>query len=373
MLRITRLVNNASVNHLVQLWTERYIPDLSTLSSSTGCFPVSELVEAASPKGRAKTVAKLQRMVEIRCICAGIKTNIAFSYIPNIVSLTENQGLSKVAAQVYQKVLEVYQEQSLPPTLLTGISPKQTINLSTDAFRSSLMPRLSLSEVTQLATALEPLLLQLQEQYLLVPDRRAIGFMSTQFHLSATLILNRLTLPEQLLLSPYFKFVEEQVCIPWQRVCAAAAQHSLDSPILNLVEKLLPVSREIAKSVYQQAAQLHSNHRSLRGTLTERGVKASTIRDIEMFQAYLWLCALEGNMMAIEQELLPLCIMVFPSIEVSWELVEQLLPLLVAEIQFRLRAEQIDLLLPYTQAIQQLFSNLETKAASQDWRSILSA
>jgi hypothetical protein len=92
-----------------------------------------------------------------------------------------------------------------------------------------------------------------------------------------------------------------------------------------------------------------------------------------MFQAYLWLCALEGNMMAIEQELLPLCIMVFPSIEVSWELVEQLLPLLVAEIQFRLRAEQIDLLLPYTQAIQQLFSNLETKAASQDWRSILSA
>jgi hypothetical protein len=235
------------------------------------------------------------------------------------------------------------------------------------------MPRLSLSEVTQLATVLEPLLLQLQEQHLLVPDRRTIGFMSTQFHLSATLILNRLTLPEQLLLSPYFKFVEEQVCIPWQRVCAAAAQHSLDSPILNLVEKLLPVSREIAKSVYQQAAQLHSNHRSLRGTLTERGVKASTIRDIEMFQAYLWLCALEGNMMAIEQELLPLCIMVFPSIEVSWELVEQLLPLLVAEIQFRLRAEQIDLLLPYTQAMQQLFSNLETKAASQDWRSILSA
>jgi hypothetical protein len=53
--------------------------------------------------------------------------------------------------------------------------------------------------------------------------------------------------------------------------------------------------------------------------------------------------------------------MVFPSIDVSWELVEQLLPLLVAEIQVRVSPEQVQLLLPYTEAMQQLFSNFGMK------------
>lgn len=227
------------------------------------------------------------------------------------------------------------------------------------------MPRLSLAEVKQLAMEIEPLLLKFQEQHLTSEDRRTVGFMSTQFHLSAKLVLDRLTLPEQLLLSPYFKFVEEQVCIPWQRVCSAAAQHNLDSPILVLAQQLLPLSLVIAKKVYNRAVHMNPKHRSLRGGLTNPGVRASSIRDIEMFQAYLWLCALEGNMSAVEQELLPLCMMVFPSIEVSWELVEQLLPSLVTEIEERVSSEQMQLLMPYTQAMEQMFSNLEAKAVGK--------
>ncbi|HEY9632899.1 MAG TPA: hypothetical protein V6D14_05820 [Coleofasciculaceae cyanobacterium] len=363
MLRTTTLINNTSVTRLLELWTERYVPDLSTLSSSMEDLTLSEVVEAASPEGRAKTVAKLQQMVEINCKCAGIQTNVIFSYIPNVVRLTEAQGIARTAAKVYQKVLEVYQQQLPSPTLLAAIPQVGTFKFSTDAFSSSVMPQLSLPEVQQLATAIEPVLLQLQEQHLSAPDRRTIGFMSTQFHITSKLVLNRLTLPEQLLLSPYFKFVEEQVCIPWERVCAAAAKHDLDSPVLALVRRLLPASGEIAKKVYQQAVELYPNHRSLRGTLSEPGVRTSSIRDIEMFQAYLWLCALEGNMTAVEEEFLPLCMMVFPSINVSWKLVEQLLPLLMAEIQAHVSPDQMRLLLPYMQAMQQLFSNVEIKAA----------
>lgn len=361
MLRTARLINNASAIGLIDLWAERYVPDLSTLSSSTDCLNFSELAEAASPEGRAKTVTKLQRIVEINCKCAGIQTDVLFSYIPDIVRLTESQGIARAAALVYQKVLEVYQSQLLSPALLAAIPPKEGVSLSRDVLRLSAILKLSVLKVNQLATSLEPLLLQLQQEYLLAPDQRTIGFMSTQFHLSAKLILNRLTLSEQLLLSPYFKFVEEQVCIPWQRVCAAAAKHELDSPTLVLVQKLLPASPEIAKRVYYRAVQLYPNHRSQRGALSEPGVRISSIRDIEMFQAYLWLCALEGNMSAVEQELLPLCRMVFPSIEVSWELVEQLLPLLVAEIEARISSSQMRILQPYTQAMQQLFSQVETK------------
>ena len=373
MLRTTRLVNNTSVNRLTKLWAERYIPDLSTISSSTNCVDSSELIEAATPEGRATTVANLQRILEINCKCAGIQTNVIFSYIPNVVSLTESQGIARAAAQVYEKVLEIYQQQLTPPTWLVEMPEKTIIHISTDAFKSSVMPKLSLSEVKHLAAAIEPVLLQIQAQHLSSSDRRTIGFMSTQFHLIAKLVLNRLTTPEQLLLSPYFKFIEEQVCIPWQRVCAAAANHELNSPILALIEQLLPASQEIAQRVYSRALELYPNHRSRRGKLSDAGVKASSIRDIEMFQGYLWLCALEGNMLAVEDELLPLCMMVFPSIDVTWKLVEQLLPLLVAEIQTNVSADQMRLLQPYTQAMQQLFSNLEKKAAGKAKNFFISA
>jgi hypothetical protein len=361
MLRTAKLIDNTSVTRLTNLWAERYVPDLSTLSSSADCLNFSELTEAASSEGRAKTVAKLQRIVEINCKCAGIQTNVLFSYIPNVVRLTESQGIARAAALVYQKVLEVYQTQLPSPALLAAIPPNESANLSINVLRVPAMLKLSLLEVNQLATSLEPLLLKLQEEYLSAPDQRAVGFMSTQFHLSAKLVLNRLTLSEQLLLSPYFKFVEEQVCIPWQRICAAAARHKLDSLLLVLVQKLLPASPEIAKRVYYRAVQFYPNHRSQRGALNEPAVRISSIRDIEMFQAYLWLCALEGNMSAVEEELLPLCKMVFPSIEVSWELVEQLVPLLVTEIEARLSSAQMRILQPYTQSMQQLFSQVESK------------
>ena len=78
-------------------------------------------------------------------------------------------------------------------------------------------------------------------------------------------------------------------------------------------------------------------------------------------------------MLAVEEELLPLCMMVFPSIDVTWKLVEQLLPLLVAEIQAKVSADQMRLLQPYTQAMQQLFSNLEKKAAGKAKNFFISA
>src|ERR687885_2134596 len=136
MLRTITLVNNTSVNQLTKLWAERYVPDLSIISSSTGFFAFSELIEAASPEGRAKTVAKLQRILEINCKCAGIQTNVIFSYIPNVVSLTESQGIARCASQVYQKVLEIYQKQLTPPALLKAISDRETVNLSSDDFKA---------------------------------------------------------------------------------------------------------------------------------------------------------------------------------------------------------------------------------------------
>jgi hypothetical protein len=365
MLRNINLSANSSVDSLVQLWANRYLPDLTPLSSKSSQIDVSELFEVASSEGRAKTVAKLKRLISINCECAGIKTNTLFSYIPNVVNLTESSRIAKFVTNVYEKTLFIYQQQSnsIIPMVVNSKLFAETINCSTnvDAAIKWAMPALEMPAMEQLALELEPVLLELREQHISARDPRAIGFITTQFHFSTKLVLAKLTLPEQVLLNPYFKFIEEQVCIPLQRVCKAAAQHNLHSPELTIVQQLLPVCRDIATAVYNKAASLYHKHSSRRGGLTKPVVAESTMRDLEMFQVYLWLCVLEGNMAAIEQELLPLCIMVFPSVDVSWQLVEQMLQLLVDELMSRVLPQQNNLLLPYTQNMQQLFSNIEQK------------
>lgn len=355
--------NITSVECLRQLWAQRYLPDLS-ISSQKGGLSFSQLVEVASPEGRTKTVAKLKRLLQTDCEFAGIQTNALFSYIPQIVNLAEARRLAVCIGHVYEKALEIYlQPPSLSPLVSmprssSSSSLTKAVNFSNNATTAWALPMLN-----QLITVLEPVLLQLRERLLLASDSRTLGFMTTQFHFSSYLLLKHLTTPEQVLLSPYCRFIEEQVSIPLKRVCSAAARHDLDSPTMITIQQLLPKSLEIASTVYQRATKLCSTHCSRRGGLSDPGVMNSIVRDLQMFQAYFALCVLEGSMAAVEQELLPLCVMVFPSIGVTWKLVEQMLRLLIDELMVRVDPVQKRLLLPYTQSMQLLFSNLEKKVA----------
>ncbi|HAA31058.1 MAG TPA: hypothetical protein DCE56_29310 [Cyanobacteria bacterium UBA8553] len=361
MLKNTKSVNTTSVERLVKLWEKRYVPDLSTFFLQQDSLSISQLIEATSKEGRAKTAAKVQRLMQTNCECAGIRTDILFSYIPNLVNLSETQRLVQFVLQVYGKAVEIYKQQPPLSASLAEVSrPLVSVNLSNRAFLELARPALEVPAMEQFAMLLEPVIKQLREQHKLAKDKRTIGFISTQFHFSTELVLQKITPVEQVLLNPYFKFVEEQVCIPLQRVCYAAAQHNSDSPILAIVEQLLPLSREISSTVYRRATQLNPNYRSLRGKLSHPRVMASTLRDLEMLQVYLWVCILEGNMTAVEQELLPLCIMVFPSVEVTWDLVKQMLQLLMDELIARVKPAHKHRLLPYTQAMQQVLSQLET-------------
>jgi hypothetical protein len=74
-----------------------------------------------------------------------------------------------------------------------------------------------------------------------------------------------------------------------------------------------------------------------------------------MFQAYIWLCVLEGNLSVVKGELLPLCLLVFPAVDVKWVFVECGVLWLTREIQAHLSPEQSSLFVPYAQQIQQLF------------------
>ncbi|MEI2583974.1 hypothetical protein V5G28_035960, partial [Scytonema sp. PRP1] len=203
-----------------------------------------------------------------------------------------------------------------------------------------------------------------QEQHLVSKDWRALGFMTTQLNFSNKLILKKLTPPEKVLLTPYLKFVEEQIAMPWHRVCAAAAKHELGSPMLTLVQQMLPVCGDVAKTVYRRLAELLPNHRSRRGGLSDPEVTYSCLRDLNMFQAYIWLCLLEQSMAPLKNELLPLCQMVIQGVQIPWEMTEKWCQVLADEMMSRVNPEQQDLLLPYIEGMQQIFFE-ERSAAIQ--------
>jgi hypothetical protein len=103
--------------------------------------------------------------------------------------------------------------------------------------------------------------------------------------------------------------------------------------------------------------EIFPKYETMSGKLTDEVVRTSSIRDVEMFQVYLWVCALEGNISAIQKELFPLCVMLYPTLKVQWELVRQMLHLLRFEIQDHLTTEQANILMPYFQVLSSMFSS----------------
>lgn len=343
MLKTLQAVKTPSGEHLLNLWSQRYKPDLSSLSLENPSS-YSSLLVAASPTGRALTASKLKdNVLDVNCQMAWIQTKTLYSYISNILDLNEARRITRFAFRVYRKLMEIYQQQSLGDASDTAGLEGNSVSLW------------GIAAIDELAYALEPILMVFQEQHLVSKDWRSLGFMTSQLHFSNKLILNKLTPVEKVLIAPYLKFVEEQVAMPWQRVCAAAANYELGSPALILVEEMLSASVEIAQSVYRRLMELLPNYRSRRGGLSDPGVTHSCIRDLIMFQSYLWLCFLQGSIAPVEEELLPLCAMVVEGVEIEWEMTEKWCQVLADELISRVNPEQKVLLLPYTEGLQQIF------------------
>jgi hypothetical protein len=342
MLKTCLVSKTNSVENLLKLWLQRFTLNKFYLSGANP-FSHNELLQANSLKGRAITAEKLKDTVlDVNCQMAWIQTKALYSYISNILDLNEARRITQFAFRVYRKLLEVYQQHSIDETVHT-------------AEQRTALPIWSLTELEQLLYELEPILTIFQEQHIMSKDWRALGFMTSQLNFSNQLILKRLAPAEKILLLPYLKFVEEQVAMPWQRVCYSAAKYEQNSPMIALVAQMLPESENIARSIYCQLIELLPNYRSRRGGLADPGITHSCIRDLSMFQAYLWLCFLERSITPIKEELLPLCVMVVQGVDIQWEMTEQWCQLLGDEIVSHIQPEQRDLLEPYIQGLQQIF------------------
>ncbi|MBD2607751.1 hypothetical protein H6G81_25285 [Scytonema hofmannii FACHB-248] len=349
MLLSSNISKYPSVDRLVKLWGERYTVDVSSLCKNPKFY--GQLMKASLPEARALTASKLWNNVIHRTKNqAEIQVKTLYQYIPEIIDSQLGQRINQAAGQVYEKVLEMYQQQS------GVIVTPMTRQITTENVYNQVSLLLSaIPDIEELANDLEPLLLKYQDQHITANDWRVVGFLTTLFNFSNKLLINQLTPVEKILLCSYFKFVEEEVALPWRRVCAAAAKHEVGSPALTLVEQMLPMAHEISSTVYCRLLQLFPDHHSLRGGLSKPDVAHSCLRDLDMFQAYLWLSVLEESIKPVEEELVPLCVMVMPTVGVKWEMIDKWKQLLIDEIESYVQPEEKHLLLNYTQGMEQAF------------------
>ena len=332
-----------TVDHLIKIWTARYVPNVSTLALDNNRAIRDRLRLTVSKQGRLKTANKLHKhLIEDQCSLAAVRARELYSYYdPSIYEETAN--LAKFTSRIYLKLMEVYQESTS-----MVISSEATSDLSLETW--------GIPNIEELALELGLLLLELKERYRSAKSWQSVGFLSTQITLSNELILEQLEPTEQVFINCYLKFLEEQVSLPWQRVCAATAKCTLAAQAFSIVERMLPLTTEISTIVYERWSKSFQSYSSRRGSINHPGVKHSLIRDLDMFQAYLWLCFLEKNTAFIDQELSAICSIVLNALKISWEMIIEGVFLLTDEITQRLEPEQQELVKPYIRAMIRTFS-----------------
>ncbi|NER78498.1 MAG: hypothetical protein F6K42_02770 [Leptolyngbya sp. SIO1D8] len=196
---------------------------------------------------------------------------------------------------------------------------------------------------------------QIRDRYT-AHDPRVIGVVSMQFHYTGQLLLGCTYGNQKAELEPYFKAIDDHLYLPLKRTYEAAAAYEYDALELKAIRRLMPASSQMAVQIVDQASIAFPHYHSYSGPLASSLVRISSIRDVEMFQVYLWVCLLEGNEAIVQQELFPLCVMLYPVLNVRWELVRYMLILLEHEIGRRLEPAQWKQFKPHLANLKRMFS-----------------
>ncbi|ESA34774.1 hypothetical protein N836_15250 [Leptolyngbya sp. Heron Island J] len=341
MLKILDPSEADTVKCLVNMWVGRYFPNLTTLPEDF--YHHRQLLNTVSKQGRTYTAHKLkQPVIDQACSLAAVRTRDLYSH-HGASYFKETANLAKITSRIYERLLEIYQE----TTSVVSSSQKNQENLLLD----SSLAIWGIPTIGEVVTALSPFLKELQDWHSHAKNWQSAGFITTQITLSNAILLERLDPVEQVFLNCYFNFLEEQVALPWQRMCSAAADHSSNSPLFKLVERLLPSTREISVATYNKWKHVFPIYYGNRGAIEHPATRHSSIRDFDMFQVYLWISLLEGNFILIEQELLTLCAIVNSTLKIPWDMTADGTVLLINEILSRLETDEKNRVRPYAQGM----------------------
>ncbi len=341
----------SSVPSLANLWAKKYIRNLQTDSARQN-VPSNNLDEILTSERRSTTAASLLQALRFASAQAWVKTeNLLMGQLQAhglSADLVDPWQIATDSRFLLEKALSVYTENSTDRLV--------EVELNLEGKNTKVSSPTQLPNVGQLSVAIANSVGNIRRKYTSV-DPRAIGFVSMQFHYSGQILLNSLPPLEKLIVNSYFKVVDDHLYMPLQRCYEAAASLEYNHIALEAVRRLLPLTSEIARQVLQKTLIMHSDYQCHSGLLSSPQVRISSLRDIEMFQVYLCLCALEHNVGAIQQELFPLCVMLYPPLKVSWELVRTLLRLLNQEMHANLPEIYVNVFEPYLLSLDEIFSD----------------
>ena len=344
-------VISPSVSALANIWAKKYIQNLQA-DPSKQAVKSNDLTEILSPERRAATAANLLQALRFSSAQAWAKTeNLLMGQLKAhgiSVDLIDPWQIATDSRFLLEKALEVYTE--------NAESRLFEIDLAADGQDLKLASYTKLPTIGQLSVAIAQSVGNIRRKYTSV-DPRTIGFVSMQFHYSGQILLDSLPPLEQLVVNSYFKVIDDHLYMPLQRSYEAAGNLDYDDLALESVRQLLMLTSEIARQVAQKTLIMHSDYQCYNGVLSSPQIRISSLRDIEMFQVYLCLCVLEKNVASIQEELFPLCIMLYPPLKVSWELVRTLLRLLSQEMHSYLDQQHVTVFEPYLLALNEMFGD----------------
>jgi hypothetical protein len=343
-------------NSLAQIWAKKYVADLQVNTQEQAPAGYLDVENVVSLKGRTNTTEKLNQALRFTSAQAWAKTETLLvkevqrhRIDPDLI---DPWRIAEDTRHLFNQTLRVYTEQAPP----RQVSILMELPEPAHAVYSTVLEELTdLPTPGQLSVVLAPEVGKIRQKYT-AHDPRVLGFVSMQFHYSGQMLLELLSPLEQNLVGSYFKVIDDHLYMPLHRSYEAAAEHEYNSPALLAVQQLLPISSEIARSVCQRISEMYPAYRSYSGSLSSPPVKVSSIRDVEMFQVYLCLCVLEGKIAALQEELFPLCVMLYPPLQVRWELVRHMLRLLGQEISERLGPNHAGVFQSASRALWEMFS-----------------
>ncbi|MGP1382459.1 MAG: hypothetical protein ACTS2F_02810 [Thainema sp.] len=310
-----------------RLWARKYVIAVSKGDNAANIASTKTLAEATSRLGRAETAAHLKKHLRLASAQAWTATENLLSHEvlrhrinPDLINPVEIAADSR---ELFEQALDAYENRITPHRMSVGMSN-------------------ACGKMRAKYTADDP---------------RAIGFVSMQFHYTGMKLLEYLTPVEKSLFEPYLKVMDDHMYMPLRAAYEAAADYEMDAPELKAVQNLLPLITPVAKTICDRVRRLYPGYETYSGALDSRVVNISSIRDAEMFQVYLCLCVLQNSFVSVQQELFPLCVMLYPSLKVKWSLVQEMLRLLGQEMLVQLDPEDMAVFLPHLRTLTEMFAD----------------
>lgn len=317
---------SSNPHSLAAIWARKYVTAVMTRDDAEKLKLNHNINEVSSSQGRSLTASKLMRNLTQASAQAWSKTEDLLSDEVRRhgidPALIDPWQIAADSHNLFKKCLDAYADRATPRRL-------------------SVMVARDFGLVRQKYTAEDP---------------RTLGFVSLQFHYTGLSLLEKLSASEQALFAPYIKVMDDHLYMPLRDAYEAAASHAIDAPALIAVQHLLPISTRIAHAVCEHVSRLRPGYESYSGPLGSPLVRTSSIRDVEMFQVYLCLCVLENSLRSVQQELFPLCVMLYPSLGVSWELVRGMLQTIGWEMHERLAPDHLAVFFPYLKTLTEMFA-----------------